>query len=88
MHGAHKSRKVPRGSDHSGYKNGVETKEAKSERSEQSEIFRYLIDLGNHCSLFYKQIKPKGRAPSGYLKLDLTDPEQLSKAILKSTKTK
>lgn len=88
MHGAHKSRKVPCGPDHSGYKNGGETKEAKSERSEKSEVFRYLIDLGNHCSLFYKQIKPKGRAPSGYLKLDLTDPEQMSKAIQKTIKAK
>ncbi len=84
MHGAHKSRKVPRGSDHSGYKNGRETKEAKLERSEKSEKFRYLIDLGNYCSLFDEQIKSKGRNPSGYLKLNLTDPEQLSKAIFKT----
>jgi len=41
-------------------------------------------DLGNHCKLFYKEIKARGRPPTGYEKLDLTDPEQLALAILKS----
>ena len=42
------------------------------------------LDLGNHTDLFYKQIKVRGRPPSGYIHLDLTDPEQLAVAILKT----
>lgn len=84
MHGAHKSRKVPRGSDHSGYKNGVETKEAKSERSEKSVAFRYLADIGNHYNLFNKELKLIGRPPSEYIKLDLSDRNNLFTALAKT----
>ncbi len=66
------------------WKHGQETKGAKAERSTKSIMFRYLTDLGNHCSLFYKQLKTRGRPPSGYTRLDLTDPEQLAMAILKT----
>ena len=38
----------------------------------------------NHTDLFYKQIKVRGRPPSGYTHLDLTDPEQLDLAILRT----
>ena len=65
-------------------KHGEETLEAKAERSTKSAMFRYLTDLGNHCNLFYKQLKTRGRPPSGYTQLDLTDPEQLALAILKT----
>ena len=65
-------------------KHGEETLEAKAERSEKSVMFRYLTDIGNHCNMFYKQIKALGRPPSGYKQLDLTDPEQLALAILKT----
>jgi hypothetical protein len=34
--------------------------------------------------MFYKELKPLGRPPSGYTKLGLTDPEQLALAILKT----
>ena len=64
-------------------KHGEETVEAKAERSEKSLRFRYLTDLGNHCNMFYKEIKSQGRPPTGYTQLDLTDPEQLTLAILK-----
>jgi hypothetical protein len=47
-------------------------------------MFRYLNDIGNHVELFYKQLKTRGRPPSGYTQLDLTDPEQLALAILKT----
>lgn len=66
------------------WKHGQETKGAKAERSTKSIMFRYLTDLGIHCSLFYKQLKTRGRPPSGYTRLDLTDPEQLAMAILKT----
>ena len=69
-------------------KHGQETLEAKAERSEKSLMFRYLIDLGNHYYLFYKQLKTRGRPPSGYTHLDLTDPEQLALAILKTLPSK
>lgn len=65
-------------------KHGEETLEAKAERSEKSVMFRYLTDLCNHCNLFYKQLKTRGRPPSGYVNLDLTDSEQLAIAILKT----
>ena len=65
-------------------KHGQETQEARAERSAKSLIFKYLIDLGNHTGLFYKQIKARGRPPSGYAQLDLNDKEQLAIAILKT----
>ena len=65
-------------------KHGQETQEARAERSAKSLMFKYLLDLGNHTDLFYKQIKVRGRPPSGYIHLDLTDPEQLAVAILKT----
>ena len=65
-------------------KHGGETLEAKAERSAKSLMFRYLLDLGNHVGLFYKQLKTRGRPPSGYSQLDLTDPEQLALGILKT----
>jgi hypothetical protein len=88
MHGAHKSRNVFKGVDHPRYKTGAETLEAKAMRTKKSEMFRYLTDLGNHCKLFYKEIKTRGRPPAGYEKLDLTDLEQLALVIIKTLHTK
>ena len=65
-------------------KHGQETEEVKAERSAKSVMFRYLTDLGNHCNMFYRQIKTRGRPPSGYVQLGLMDPEQLALAILKT----
>ena len=65
-------------------KHGEETLEAKAERSAKSLMFKYLNDIGNHCGMFYREIKIRGRPPSGYAQLDLTDPEQLALAILKT----
>ena len=69
-------------------KHGQETKEAKAERSAKSVMFKYLLDLGNHVGLFYMQLKTRGRPPSGYTQLDLTDPEQLALAILRTLPSK
>ena len=69
-------------------KHGDETQEAKAERSARSAMFRYLTDLGNHINLFYKKIKPLGRPPSGYARLNLDDPDQLFIAIIKSLPNK
>lgn len=84
MHGAHKSKNVLRGAEHPHYRTGEETLQAKAVRSEKSEMFRYLTDIGNHCEMFNKVIKTRGRLPSGYKQLDLTDPEQLVLAVLKT----
>jgi hypothetical protein len=64
-------------------KHGQETQEARAERSEKSVMFGYLTDIGNHCNMFYKQLKTRGRPPSGYMQLNLKDPEQLDLEILK-----
>ena len=69
-------------------KHGEETLEAKAERSAKSVMFRYLTDLGNHCNMFYKQVKTRGRPPSGYERLDLSDPEQLAMALHKARSSK
>jgi hypothetical protein len=69
-------------------KHGEETLEAKAERSAKSVIFRYLTDIGNHVNLFYTQLKTRGRSPSGYTQLDLTDSEQLALAILRTLPSK
>ena len=78
--------KTKAGKDHikaAHFKHGKETLEAKAERSTKSLLFRYLTEIGNHCNMFYKQLKIRGRLPSGYTQLDLSDPEQLALAILK-----
>ena len=84
MHGAHRSRNILKGADHPRYKNGERTKDAQTERRDKGVMFRYLTDIGNHVGLFYTQLKTRGRPPSGYTQLDLTDPEQLAIAILKT----
>jgi len=63
---------------------GERTKEAEAELRKKGVLLRYLVDLGNHSRLFYKEIKTRGRPPAGYERLDLTDPEQLALAILKT----
>ena len=70
------------------WKHGQETLEAKAERRAKNVMFRYLNDIGNHVGLFYKQLKNRGRPPSGYAKLDLSEPEQLALAILKTLPSK
>jgi hypothetical protein len=70
------------------WKHGQETLEAKAERSEKSVMFRYLNDIGNYVGLFYKKLKNRGRPPSGYTQLDLSDPEKLALVILKTLPSK
>ena len=65
-------------------KHGQETQEARAERNKKSVMLRYLNDIGNHVELFYRQNKTRGRPPSGYAQLDLSNPEQLAVAILKT----
>jgi len=51
---------------------------------QKSLMFRYPTDIDNHCNMFYQQIKTRGRPPSRYTQLDLTDPEQLALTILRT----
>lgn len=83
MHGAHKSRKSPQGASHPQYKNGNETKKSRLERSRMSAMFLYLRDIGDSINLFIGA-KTRGRRPNQYIKLDLSDPEQMELAILLS----
>jgi hypothetical protein len=62
-------------------KHGQETLEAKAERSKKSVMFRYLIDIGNYCDLFYIPLKTRGRPPSGYTQLNLHNPEELATVL-------
>ncbi len=54
-----------------------------TQRSKQSLMFRYLTDPGNHCNLFYKELKTRGRLPTHNVKPDLSDPERQTLAITK-----
>ena len=85
-HGSHKSRNVLKGVDHPRYKNGERTKAIEMEMRERSVTLRYLIDIGNHIDLFYKELKARGRPPLGYVKLNLNEPQQLILAILGAIK--
>ena len=64
-------------------KHGKDTKEARVERSAKSVMFRYLTAIGNHCNMFYKELKTLGRPPLEYAKLDLNNPEQLASVLKK-----
>ncbi len=46
-------------------RHGEETLEAKAEDSAKSVMFRYLTDIGNHCNMFHRQVKTRGRPPTG-----------------------
>jgi hypothetical protein len=88
MHGAHRSRNVLKGVNHPRYKNGERSKAIEAEIRKKSTLLRYLVDIGNHVELFYKQLKTNGRPPLGYTQLDLKDPEQLALAIMRTLSTK
>jgi hypothetical protein len=64
---------------------GERTKEAEAELRRKGVLLRYLVDLGNYINLFNEEAKVLGRPPTGYEKLNLEDPEQLTLAILKTT---
>jgi hypothetical protein len=81
MHGAHKSRNVLRGANHSQYRNGERTKESEDAHRKSSIILLTLRDIGDHINLFNGEYT-RGRKPKGYVKYDMNDPEQLALAIL------
>lgn len=81
MHGAHKSRNVLRGADHSQYTNGNRTIESQKENSASLTRLRMLEQIGWHIKMFTGS-KTRGRRPNGYLQLDLNDPLQMGLAVL------
>ena len=62
-------------------KHGERTKEAIEEHRRISAKLLYLRDIGDHIGMFYGG-HTRGRKPTGYLKLDMNDPEQLKIAFL------
>ncbi|MBU3606872.1 HGGxSTG domain-containing protein [Polynucleobacter nymphae] len=63
-------------------KHGNFTKDAVEKTSQQDAMFRYLVDIGNYINMFTHKLKTRGRASKYYHPLDLSDPEQLVKAVL------
>lgn len=80
MHGAHKSRNVANGVNSGKYKNGHYTKEAKEQASKNLVKLRYLEELGIQGGLL-NGARTRGPKPTGYIKLDMTNPEELIVAI-------
>ena len=80
MHGAHKSRNVANGVNSGKYKNGHYTKEAKEESRKNLVKLRYLEDIGQQGG-FMTGAKTRGPKPTGYIKLDMNNPEELVIAI-------
>jgi hypothetical protein len=83
MHGAHKSRNVPQGANHPQYRNAGQTRRERHERSEKSVQFALLEQLGWYLNMF-TGTKTRGRKPSGYRTMDLSDPDELSEIVLKT----
>ena len=81
MHGAHKSRNVPRGLNHSNYKKGDRTSAVEAEHRRVAISLLTLRDIGDSIGMFNGGFT-RGRKPKGYRKFDMSDPEQLAKAIL------
>ena len=83
MHGAHKSRNVLQGANHPQYRNAGQTRRERHERSEKSLQFALLEQLGWYLDMF-TGTKTRGRKPSGYRTMDLSDPSELSEIVLKT----
>ena len=78
--GAHKSRKVLQGANHSQYRHGGETKAARKAHQETLLRLAYLVTIGEHIKMFVSP-KSRGRKPANFLPLDLNKPEELALAI-------
>jgi hypothetical protein len=83
MHGAHKSRNVLQGANHPQYRQAGQTRRERHERSEKSLQFALLEQLGWYLDMF-TGTKTRGRKPSGYRAMDLSDPSELSEIVLKT----
>jgi hypothetical protein len=80
------TRKNVAGENHPQFKHGRDTKQAKEQHQKTLVRIRLLEDLGHHIKMFHENAtRTRGRKPKGYIYLNLTDPEQLNIAILKSS---
>ncbi len=85
MHGAHRSRNVPRGQNHPQFKNGEWTKEVlESYRAARCRL-AMLEQIGWHLNMFIGQ-KTRGKKPKRFIHFDLNDPAQLTLAVVKALK--
>ena len=82
MHGAHKSRNVANGVNSGKYTNGHYTKEAKEKSSKSLVRLRYLEDIGQQGG-FLMAARTRGPKPTGYVKLDMKNKEELLIALKK-----
>lgn len=83
------SRKSVSGKDHPQFKHGRNTKQAKKQNQRTTVKLLFLEDLGHHIKMFPEETtRTRGRKPNGYLKLNLSDPIQLTIAILKTMEEK
>ena len=82
MHGAHKSRNVAKGGKSGKYKNGHFTKEAKEKSSKSLVRLRYLEELGIQGG-FMTGTRTRGPKPTGYIKLNMKNKEELLIALKK-----
>lgn len=81
MHGAHKSKNVPRGSNHPQFKDGSQTKEERDLRRKKSLMFQRLEEIGWHLNMF-RGTKTRGRKVGAQLNLE--DEKQLLIALIES----
>ncbi len=82
MHGAHKSRNVANGVNSGKYINGHYTKEAKEKSSKSLVRLRYMEDIGKQGG-FMTGTRTRGPKPIGYVKLDMTNKDELLIALKK-----
>jgi len=82
MHGAHKSRNVAQGVNSGKYKKGHYTKEVRKRSSENLVKLRYLEDLGQQGG-FMTGTRTRGPKPTGYVKLDMKNKDELLIALKK-----
>ena len=80
MHGAHKSRNVAKGINSGKYKNGHYTKGAKEKTQKTIVKLRYLEELGIQGG-FMTGTRTRGPKPTGYVKLDFQNKEELLIAL-------
>lgn len=83
MHGFHKRVARLYGKNNPNFKHGEETYAAIKKRNEKNLQFALLEQLGWHLNMF-TGTRTRGRKPSGYRAMDLSDPDELSEIILKT----
>jgi len=81
MHGAHKSRNVANGAKSGKYTNGHYTKETKEQSRKSLVKLRYLEELGAQGG-FMNGARTRGPKPSGYIKLDMQNKDELLIALI------